>query len=98
MRRVYRGGGMWYMYVLGSLKNHRLYIGYTGDLKRRFQEHNEARGGAFTAHNGPFELIFYEAFLHKKDALKAEKFFKSGYGKEVLKDKLEYFFEKVNKI
>ncbi len=36
----------------------------------------------------PYNLIFYEAFKSKTDAVKDEIFFKTGYGKEVLKDKL----------
>ena len=84
---------MWYVYILESLKNSRLYVGYTDDLKRRFKEHNEGRGGTYTRKNGKWRLIFYEAYLEKKDAVKAEKFFKTGYGREILKDKLENYFK-----
>jgi putative endonuclease len=83
---------MWYVYILESLKNRRLYIGYTNDLKRRFEEHNQGRGGVYTKKNGGWRLIFYEAYLEKKDATKAEKFFKTGYGRDVLKGKLENYF------
>ena len=84
---------MWYVYVLKSKKSGKLYTGLTGDLKRRFTEHNLQRGGYYTKRNAPFELIFYEAYLDKKDAVNAEKFFKSGYGREVLKeDKLKNYF------
>jgi putative endonuclease len=82
---------MWYVYALESEKNKRLYTGSTSDLRRRLQEHNKKQGGIYTSKNGPFKLIFYEAYLDKKDALKAEMFFKSGYGREVLKDKLENY-------
>lgn len=88
---------MFYTYVLISLKNKRLYTGFTNDLKRRFKEHNEKRGGEYTSKSGPFELIFYEAYVNKKDAVAAEKFFKTGYGREVLKDKLKNYFESVKK-
>jgi putative endonuclease len=84
---------MWYAYVLESLKNGSLYTGYTDNLKRRFGEHNTKRGGAYTSKAGPYKLIFYEAFIEKKDAEKAEKFFKSGYGREVFKNKLENYFK-----
>lgn len=84
---------MYYVYTLQSLKNGRLYTGRTNNLKRRFKEHNEKRGGKYTSENAPFGLIFYEAHLNKKDAVKAELFFKSGYGREVLKDKLENYFK-----
>ena len=84
---------MWYTYVLQSKKNGRLYTGYTGDLKRRFEEHNQKRGGAYSGKNAPFVLIFYEAYTEKEDASQAERFFKTGYGREVLRGKLKKFFE-----
>ena len=85
---------MWYVCVLQSEKDEKLYAGFTSDLRRRFSEHNSARGGKYTKRKKPFKLIFYEAYLDKKDAMTAERFFKSGYGREVLrKDKLKYFFK-----
>lgn len=86
---------MFYVYTLRSVKNGRLYTGRTNDLKRRFREHNEKRGGVYTSRNAPFELIFYEAYTNKKDAVKAELFFKTGYGREVLKDKLKNYFKNI---
>ncbi len=80
---------MFYAYVLKSKKNDSLYYGSTDDLKRRFKEHNSGIGGKYTSDNRPFELIYYEAYATYKLAKKAEKFFKSGYGREVLKGKLE---------
>jgi len=80
---------MFYVYVLKSVKNKCLYVGSTEDLTQRLKEHNQGIGGEFTKKNRPFKLIFYEAFLDKKDALKQEKFYKSGYGKEILKQKIE---------
>ena len=88
---------MWYTYVLQSLKNGRLYVGVTSNLARRFREHNYGLGGKFTNKYKPYKLIFYEAYIEKKDAYRAEKFFKSGYGREVLKkDKLKYYFDKAD--
>lgn len=84
---------MWYVYIIKSEKNNKLYTGITNDLKRRIKEHNCKIGGKYTKKNGPFSLIFYEAFLNKKDAMKDELFFKSGYGRDVLKDKLENYFK-----
>lgn len=86
---------MWFFYVLESKKNQKLYKGVTSDLKTRFIDHNAGRGGVYTSKNRPFRLIFYEAFVEKSDAFRAEKFFKSGYGREVLKkDKLKSYFDK----
>ncbi|KKR53410.1 MAG: GIY-YIG catalytic domain protein [Parcubacteria group bacterium GW2011_GWA1_40_21] len=84
---------MWYVYVIKSLKNGRLYVGSTGDIKRRLKEHNNGIGGKYTKDNRPFELIFYEAFLNKEDATKDELFFKTGYGREVLKNKLTNYIQ-----
>ena len=86
---LFSENNMWYTYTLISLKNGRLYTGHTSDLQRRFKEHNEHRGGVYTSHNAPYKLIHYEAFLNKTEAIKQEKFYKSGYGKEVMKGKLE---------
>ena len=83
---------MYYTYCLQSLSNNKLYIGYTNNLKRRFQEHNDKKGGDFTSKNGPWKLIFYEAFLEKIDAKTQENFYKTGYGREVLKNKLKNYF------
>ena len=69
---------VYYAYVLRSLKNQSLYVGYTSDLKNRLVKHNSKQGGE------------YEAFKDKRDAINAEKFWKSGYGREVLKDKIQY--------
>ena len=84
---------MWYVYVIKSLKNGRLYVGSTNDIKRRLNEHNDGIGGKYTKDNRPFKLIFYEAFLNKKDAIKDELFFKTGYGREVLKAKLKNYLK-----
>ncbi|HPN96562.1 MAG TPA: GIY-YIG nuclease family protein [Candidatus Moranbacteria bacterium] len=84
---------MYYVYVLESLKNKRIYTGFTNNLKRRFIEHNTRKGGHYSSRNAPFKLLFYEAFINKRDAEKSEKFFKTGYGREVLKDKLKFYFK-----
>jgi len=84
---------MWYVYVLQSLKNKKLYTGLTSNLKRRLEEHNKKIGGKYTKNNSPFKLIFYEAFLNKKDAVRDELFLKSGYGREVLKGKIQNYLE-----
>lgn len=63
----------------------------TNNLKRRLEEHNAGLGGEYTKKNRPFKLIYFEGYIVKKDAAKAEKFYKSGYGREVLKGKLEAF-------
>lgn len=84
---------MWYVYVISSLKNGKNYTGITSDLKRRIDEHNSKSGGYYTSRNSPFKLIYYEAFLDKRDASIQEKFYKSGYGREVLQGKVKNYLE-----
>jgi putative endonuclease len=75
---------MFYVYVLKSLKDKNLYIGYTTDLKKRIWSHKSGFNIA-TKDRRPLNLIYYEAFLNKTDARKREIFLKSGYGHQQLK-------------
>jgi len=73
---------MYYVYILKSKKDNKLYIGYTNDLKKRIQQHNKGNNFS-TAHRGPFSLVYYEAFKSQKEATTREKQlkkFKSSYG------------------
>lgn len=80
-----------YVYILRSAADNNLYIGCTNDLKKRVSEHN--RGLSFaTKPRTPFEIIYYEAYLHRKDAEQREKFFKSGWGRQYIKKALEHYF------
>ena len=65
---------MYYVYVLLSLKDHKLYIVFTRNLEKRIKLHQT---GQVTATKGrlPVKLIFYEAYLAKEDALLREKNF-----------------------
>jgi putative endonuclease len=80
---------MYYTYVLFSQKSKRLYIGFSSNLKDRIADHNAKRGGKYSRSNAPFQLVYYEAYLAKEDATKQEVFYKSGYGREVLNDKIK---------
>jgi putative endonuclease len=74
LRRIRRRGGsckMYYFYVLQFNANKKLYYGFTCDLKRRIKDH-KSKQTDFTSRNGKFKLIFYEAYLNKKDAQEAE--------------------------
>ncbi len=80
---------MFYTYILRSKKNSRFYCGSTDNLKRRFAEHNSGTGGKYTKNNGPFELMYYEAYTSYSLAKRAEKFYKTGYGREIMEGKLK---------
>jgi len=78
---------MYYTYILESAKDHKLYIGFTNDLKNRVKEHNCGRVKA-TQDRKPFKLIYYEACLKKAKALKRETYFKTGFGRRFLKNRI----------
>ena len=75
---------MFYVYVLKSLRDGKLYIGFTADLTRRIKEHNNG-GSKSTKSRRPFELLYYEAHKSKEDARRREKYFKTSKGKSSLK-------------
>ena len=78
---------MFYVYILQSLKDKKLYIGYSSDLKRRLKEHKTG-GSKSTKSRLPFRLIYYEAHFSPKDARRREKYFKTDKGKSTLKQML----------
>ena len=76
---------MWYTYALKG--DRRIYIGMTSDLRRRLSEHLSGKTHS-TSRMGKLTLVYYEAFLSKQDAINQELFYKTGRGREVLKDKI----------
>lgn len=58
---------MYYVYVLKSEVDSSLYIGYTNDLKRRFEQHNNKQNRS-TKFKAPFQLIYYESYKSRADA------------------------------
>ena len=85
---------MYYTYVLLSEKDRHFYVGYTKDLKKRFAMHRKGLVPA-TAKRLPLKLVYYEACLHEKDALKREKYLKSGFGRRFLKNRMETYFKSI---
>ena len=67
---------MFYTYVLQSLSDSKFYVGFTKDLKQRFDQHNKGLVNS-TKDRRPFELVYYEACLSQTDATKREKYFKT---------------------
>jgi putative endonuclease len=78
---------MYYTYILESQRDKDLYVGWTDDLKNRFSEHNKGRVRA-TKYRRPLKLIYYEACLSKEAAIKREEYFKTGFGRRFLKNRL----------
>jgi len=87
---------MFYTYVLESLKNAELYIGYTNDLHKRLKEHNRGSSGS-TKRYMPWKLIYYEACINMNDAKRREKYFKTNQGRRLFKRRLkDYFYLRKN--
>jgi len=60
-----------------------LYVGRTADLKRRIKEHLQGKNRTTNRHKSK-KLIFYEAFLDKKDSIRRERYFKTSKGRKSL--------------
>lgn len=84
---------MHYVYVLQSHSDHGLYIGYSGNLRRRLQEHQAGLSFA-TSFRGPWQLIYYEAYVEEQDARGREEFLKSGLGRKFLAKQCQHHFAK----
>jgi len=52
---------MFYVYILRSHKDGKLYLGYTKDLRKRLIEHNSGLVES-TKERVPFYLVYYEAY------------------------------------
>ena len=60
-----------YTYVV-KCSDGSLYTGWTTDVTRRVKEHNEGKGAKYTKSRRPVELVYYEAFETKQEAMKRE--------------------------
>jgi len=84
---------MYYVYVLISDKDNRFYTGFTNDLKRRVAEHNAGRVRS-TSQRRPLTLVYYEACLRQEDAIHREKYLKTTFGKQYLRNRMKTFLAK----
>ena len=61
----------YYTYIL-KCADHTLYCGYTTELEKRIETHNSGKGAKYTKARLPVELIYFEEFETKSEALKRE--------------------------
>ena len=81
----------YWVYILKSETTGKLYIDQTSDLEKRLMRHNSEEMGAtrFThRQRGPRLLIYSEELKTRSEAMKGEKFLKSGRGREWIKDNI----------
>jgi len=78
---------MYYVYILKSQKDNKLYTGHTQDFEKRLAEHNSGKVKS-TCSRRPFRLVHLETFDTRSKARWREKFFKTAWGKKKLKSSL----------
>lgn len=84
---------MFYVYILKSIKDGKIYTGYTSNLKLRLHEHKSGLVTS-TAFRKPLKLIYYEAYSDKIDAQNRERYLKGGgKAKQDLKKQIENSFK-----
>ena len=62
---------MHYVYLLKNEKGNFIYIGCTGDLRKRIEEHSMGIVQS-TKSQKPLSLVYYEAYISKEDAFHRE--------------------------
>ena len=72
-----------YVYVLWSSKLNKRYVGTTNNVEKRINEHNRGYN-KFTSGGIPWLLVLKEEYSTKTEALKRERFLKSGRGRAIL--------------
>jgi putative endonuclease len=81
----------YYVYVLKSEKDGKRYVGYTHNLAKRFEQHNNGEVES-TKNRRPLKLIYFEGCASQDDALKREKYLKTHYGRLFLGNRLKSYF------
>ncbi len=87
---------MYYVYVLFSYKDKKLYYGFTSNLKRRVEQHNLGLSKS-TKGRRPLKLIYWENYLLREDAELREKYLKTSMGGRVIKKQLTTILGKLLK-
>lgn len=80
---------MWYVYILYNPIRKISYKGLTNNIDRRLLEHESGQNKK-TRYLRPFDLIHVEICSDRFIAREVEKYFKSGYGREIIKELCEY--------
>lgn len=60
-----------YVYILRCADD-TLYTGWTNSLEKRLKAHNSGKGAKYTKARLPVEIVYFEEFEEKKEAMKRE--------------------------
>jgi putative endonuclease len=74
-----------FVYILQSKKDGTLYVGSANNVAERLLQHNRSQSSA-TKGKRPWILVGAEEYDKVSVALKRERFFKTGKGKQVIKN------------
>ena len=75
----------YFVYVMRNPQG-RLYVGFTTDLERRVGQHQAGEGG-WTHSRGPWELVHFETFTRRAEALRRERDLKRGRTNQELRER-----------
>jgi putative endonuclease len=78
---------MHYVYILQSELDKEFYIGQTGNLKRRYSEHQTGRVES-TKNRLPIKLLCYEAYNTKEEAARREEYLKTSDGRKDIRKRI----------
>ena len=80
----------YYVYVLRSLKDKQLYVGFTKNLVARVEAHTDGLVPS-TRSRLPLELVYWEGCLNQTDSTHREKYLKTTWGKRYVKTRLRNY-------
>lgn len=60
-----------YTYIV-KCSDETLYTGWTNNLKKRLEAHNSGKGAKYTKNRCPVELVYFEEYDTKQEAMKRE--------------------------
>jgi putative endonuclease len=79
---------LYFVYVIRNTEG-RLYIGFTSDLDKRIQTHQENKAG-WTHGRGPWQLVYHEVYTSRSMAMRRERNLKRGKTNKELRQIIEH--------
>ncbi len=67
------GTDSFFVYIMSTVNNKVIYVGFSNDIKRRVYEHQSHLNFGFTWRYNICKLVYYEPFKYVDEAIKREK-------------------------
>ncbi len=61
-----------YYFYLARCKDNTLYAGYCANIKDREAKHNKGEGAKYTKYRRPIQIVYFEEFPTRSEAMKRE--------------------------